>query len=115
MLGCALALSFLIFPESLQTPWAFAAVFFIGGMAQAGTRLGRKTYIVDAAPEADRPLYVAVSNTLIGLVTLSSAVLGFVADLFGTPWLIGLFALIMLAGILTALSLPEAEDMVKQE
>ncbi|MCC5933993.1 MAG: MFS transporter [Balneolales bacterium] len=113
MLGCALALSFLLFPESWQTPWAFAAVFFIGGMAQAGTRLGRKTYIVDAAPEADRPLYVAVSNTLIGLVTLSSAVLGFVADLFGTPWLIGLFALIMLAGILTALSLPEAENMVK--
>ena len=111
--GCALALTFLMLPETWQNPWAFSLVFFIGGLAQAGTRLGRKTYLVDAAPAKERPLYVAVSNTLIGLITLSSAVLGFIADLFGTPWLIGLFALLMLAGTFTAYSLPEAENMVK--
>ncbi len=111
MAGCALALSFLILPESWHNAWAFSGVFFIAGFAHAGIRLGRKTYLVDAAPETERPLYVAVSNTLVGIITVASAALGFIADLMGVAWLIGFFALMMLAGVVLAYSLPEAENM----
>jgi MFS family permease len=110
--GAAIALSFLFVPESLQTPIAFSLVFFVAGFAHAGIRLGRKTYLVDAAPEKERPLYVAVSNTLVGLITVLSAVFGFGADLFGVEWLIGLFAFLMTGGIIVSLSLPDAENMV---
>jgi len=114
MLSCILALSFLILPEGWQNPYAFSSVFFVAGFSQAGIRLGRKTYLVDAAPEKERPLYVAVSNTLVGLITVLSAVLGFSADLFGVSWLIGLFGVLITIGIVMAISLPEAENMVKQ-
>lgn len=52
-----------------------ARIFLLIGFAQAGLWLGRKTYLVDGAPEDDRPLCVAVSNTLIGMATLCSGVL----------------------------------------
>ncbi len=112
VLGSVIALSFLILPETWQTPIVFSTVFFIAGFAHAGIRLGRKTYLVDGAPEKERPLYVAVSNTFVGLITVLSVALGFIADLFGVEWLIGLFALLMIGGVLTALALPKAEEMV---
>lgn len=112
VIGAAIALSFLIIPDTWQTSLAFSSVFFIAGFAHAGIRLGRKTYLVDGAPEKERPLYVAISNTFVGVITVLSAGLGFIADIMGVAWLIGLFALLMIAGIVTALTLPKAEDMV---
>ncbi len=112
--GAAIALSFLFLPEDWHSPAAFSMVFFVAGFAHAGIRMGRKTYLVDAAPEKERPLYVAVSNTLVGLITLLSAVFGFGADLFGVEWLIAFFAILMIGGIVVSLSLPDADKMVKK-
>lgn len=113
LLSCMLALSFLILPENWQNPYAFSVVFFVAGFSHTGIRLGRKTYLIDAAPEKERPLYVAVSNTLVGLITLLSAVLGFSADQFGVSWLIALFGAGIAVGIVLALTLPEASNMVQ--
>lgn len=112
LVGAILALGFLIFPDGWHTPILFSSVFFIAGFAHAGIRMGRKTYLVDGAPEKDRPLYVAVSNTFVGLITVSSVVLGFIADLMGVEWLIALFGLLMAAGIIVSLQLPNADNMV---
>ena len=114
LIGGLIALSFLILPDGWHTPLVFSTVFLVAGFAHAGIRMGRKTYLVDAAPEKDRPLYVAVSNTLVGAITVLSAVLGFGADLFGVAWLIGLFLFLMGLGIAVSLSLPEAEQMVQE-
>lgn len=113
VLGAGMSLSFLFLPGSWHTPLAFSSVFFVAGFAHAGIRLGRKTYLVDAAPEIERPLFVAVSNTFVGIITIVSAGFGFFADLFGTEWLIAIFGVMMMGGILTALTLPKAEEMVK--
>lgn len=110
--GALISLSFLVIPGNYQTPLIFSAVFLVAGFAHAGIRMGRKTYLVDAAPEKDRPLYVAVSNTFVGTITVLSAALGFIADLLGVEWLIGLFAILMAAGVVLAWSLPKAEEMV---
>ncbi len=114
VIGAVIALSFLFLPEEWHSPIAFSSVFFVAGFAHAGIRLGRKTYLVDAAPEKERPLYVAVSNTLVGLVTVLSAVFGFGADLFGVEWLIAFFALLMIGGIIVSLTLPDADKMVQK-
>ena len=47
--------------------------FFIIGIAHAGIRIGRKTYLVDMANAQTRATYVAVSNTAIGVVLLAGA------------------------------------------
>lgn len=96
------ALSVFYWPDGWKTMFAFIPIFFFNGIAHAGARLSRKTYLVDFAPAAERPLYVSLSNTLIGLFTLVAAMLGFVADFFSMQAQIILFAVMMLmAGFLS--------------
>ncbi len=93
------------------TSWWLAAIIFITGFAQAGTRMGRKTYLVDAAPENERPLYVAVSNTLVGIIFLGSSLIGLLAALIGVQGVITAFTLMMLSGSVMAFRLPDPAEM----
>jgi hypothetical protein len=101
-------------PAAWQTAWLFAPVFLLAGFAQAGERLGRKTYLVDAPPAVERPLYVALHNTLIGALFLVSALFGFLADWLGVDVLIALMVALMVVGAVTTWRMPEAEQMVEQ-
>jgi hypothetical protein len=83
------------------------AAFFIIGVAHAGIRIGRKTYLVDMATAQTRATYVAVSNTAIGVVLLAGGVFGLVAEWFGTAETIGLLGLFCLAGAIGATRLDE--------
>jgi hypothetical protein len=64
-------------------------------MAHGGARLSRKTYLTDFAPEDERPLYIALSNTLIGGFTVLTAGIGFIAEWFNYEILL-LFLISML-------------------
>ena len=111
-----LALSTFLLPEDA---WAgngwglalFALVFFSSGFAEAGVRLGRKTYLVDGAPERKRPLMVAVANTAVGVMYALAAGLGFLADALGVAVVLGVLGLMALMGTLLANRLPEAETL----
>ena len=83
------------------------AAFFVIGIAHAGIRIGRKTYLVDMATMQTRATYVAVSNTAIGIVLLAGGVFGLVADRLGTVVTIGLLGLFCLAGAAGATRLDE--------
>jgi hypothetical protein len=111
--GGSLALLFGGLPAAWQSPYLYGLIFLLIGMAQAGVRLGRKTYLVDGAPEAERPLYVALTNTLVGLVTLAGGALGLVAQAFSVRLLIAIFAVLALLGALASWHMPEAEKMAK--
>ncbi|NIP32359.1 MAG: MFS transporter, partial [Aliifodinibius sp.] len=41
--------------------YMLAIPIIVIGFAIAGSRLGRKTYLIDSAPPAERPLFAAVS------------------------------------------------------
>ena len=110
-----LALVFGWLPEYFHRDIWFAFVFFFAGFGQAAVRLGRKTYLVDATPERDRPTYVALSNTIVGLFTLVGASLGFIADAAGLQILIMVLVFIILCGTALSLTLPESSDMLKHE
>jgi MFS family permease len=71
-------------PEAWRGPWLYAPAFLLAGIAHAGVRLGRKTWLVDAAPDEHRPTYVATANTVIGGVTVVGGGLGAAARLTAT-------------------------------
>lgn len=75
--------SLFLLMEELNSFYWFLPVYFVHGMAYAGARLSRKTYLVDYAPEEERPTYVSVANTLIGLFTLVAAGFGLIAQYYG--------------------------------
>ncbi|HSS65172.1 MAG TPA: MFS transporter [Gammaproteobacteria bacterium] len=97
------------FSEALPH-WLYGLPFLLGGIAEAGVRVSRKTYLVDIAPEADRPLYTAFSNTLAGGIALASGLLGVLASMAGVHVAIAALIGFALSGALVALTLPEAEE-----
>ncbi len=84
---------------SAASRWFYPLAFFGLGIAHAGVRLGRKTYLVDMAEGNRRTDYVAVSNSVIGLVLLAAGGLGALASLWSVA---GTVALLGLAGLLGA-------------
>ena len=89
---------------------AYAPVLFAAGMGIAGVRLGRKTWLVDFADTPRRPLFVAVSNTLIGGVTFAYGGLGFVGNAVGVRPMIALLGVLAAAGAAAAWWMPEASE-----
>lgn len=90
---------------------AFAGVVLVAVTAQEGVRLGRKAYLVNAAPPAERPLYMALTNTIIGVVMILLAGLGIVAELAGVPAAVGCVLVLSLLGVAATRRTPEPEQM----
>ncbi|NNG03176.1 MAG: MFS transporter [Inquilinus sp.] len=105
------ALGIDLLPEPLRTPWLYALLFFALGVAESGVRIGRKTYLVDAAPDDERPLYVAFSNTTVGLVALCGGLLGLLADLTAPLAAVLATATLAALGMMASRALPEPADM----
>ena len=69
-------------PGLAGTIWLYPLIFFVLMVAHSGVRLGRKTYVVDLASGNRRTDYVAVSNSVIGVVLLLLGSMGAVAQAF---------------------------------
>lgn len=91
--------------------WAYGAVFLLIGIAEAGVRLGRKTYLVDGAPETERPLYVAFANTGVGLLALAMGGLGLVTTFVGTEGTIVVLSVMAALSAIASWVMPEADRM----
>ena len=77
-----------------------AIVFLLLSVMHGGVRLGRKVYLVDMASGENRAAYVAVSNTVIGVLMLVGGLIGLLADWLGaagTVLLLGLLSLLAAA------------------
>ena len=104
------ALGFGLVPAGLATPALFAVVFLVVGLSRAGVRVGRKGYIVNAAPDDERPLYVAASNTLAGVLIFAFIGFGVVAQVVGVDLTLGILLVLGLLGAASAWRLPTAAD-----
>jgi len=91
------------------TVWALPLALFGLMVAHQGVRLGRSTYLVDMVDQELRPIYTAVSNTVIGVALLAAGGFGAVAALIGAAATIALFAALALAGAAVAYGLRELE------
>jgi hypothetical protein len=96
-----------VLPELSQTAWFLPLAYFMLSIAHSGVRVGRKTYIVDLATGNKRTDYVAISNTVIGVLLLVVGSVGALAPLIGNAGIIGLLALMGMAGAVLGRTLPE--------
>jgi len=97
-------------PDSTMRNVLVLLTFFALAIVHQGTRLGRKTYIVDLADADNRATLVALANTLIGVNLLVLGAISGALSAISYPWAIGFCALISLAGGVMAMALPEVED-----
>lgn len=109
-LGFAVLLAVALLPAATESILFYAGVLFVLGVAHAGVRIGRKTHIVDLAGGDRKSEYVALSNTIIGILLLVigaavSVVLG-----FGLEIGIAVLSVMAMAGALTALSMKNVQD-----
>ena len=109
---CLLGASLSGWPESVATTvWPYALVYALLVIVHSGVRLGRKTYIIDMAGSDNRALYVALSNTITGILMLAvGGVVGALAQWLGSDGLLLVLAAIAAIAAATAQRLPDVED-----
>lgn len=106
-LGIAMFVIETLFPVLTTGGWIYPLAFFVLGIAHSGVRLGRKTYVVDMAGGNKRTDYVAVSNTVIGLLLLATGFIGLLAAVIAPIGVILVLSLLGLVGALLGTRLPE--------
>ncbi|MGC9469422.1 MAG: MFS transporter [Anaerolineae bacterium] len=95
-------------PEvSTWLSYAFAAVFFTAGAYASGSGIGITNYLLDIAPDAQRPVYLAFTNTLFGLARFTGVASGLLVD-----W-VGFNALLLLSAAFAAFALLLSFTMVE--
>lgn len=109
VLGVALFTLILAGSELVAWPGFYAVLFFVSGISHSGARLGRKTHLVDMATADKRAAYVAVSNTVIGVLILAGGAFGLLAQFAGTHYAVLALALLSLLAARVAATLPEAQ------
>lgn len=99
------------------TPWLgyFPLVIFVLSLAHAGVRVGRKTYLVDLAGGQRRTDYVAVSNTLMGILLLLVGALSMLLALLSNLAVILVFSLLGMIGVWLAQTLPNVQAQTDEE
>jgi hypothetical protein len=78
----------------MQHPLTYALLYLALTVFHSGVRLGRKIYLVDMATAETRASYVAVSNTVTGLLMLFGGLVGIIGDLLDLHYVILLLGLL---------------------
>ena len=104
-LGC-LAPVLLQSASITKTLWFFPLLFVWLNIAHAGVRLGRKTYLIDIATGNKRTDYVAVSNSLIGLLLLFAGAIAAAIATWSVLAVLVFFAVCSAAAAIVAQRLP---------
>ncbi len=108
--GIGLVLLTFLSDRLAATQWLYPLFFFFLMIAHSGVRLGRKTYVVDLAGGNKRTDYVAVSNTVIGVLLLLAGSVGFLTEIVSISVVILILAAMGLAGAIMSANLPEISD-----
>ena len=98
-----------VVPGMSRSVWFLPLAYFILSVAHSGVRVGRKTYVINLASGNKRTDYVAISNSVIGVLLLMVGSVGLLAPLISNAGVIGLLALMGLAGAMLGTQLPEVD------
>lgn len=111
LLCCALATAVAWLPGSWTTTiWPYALIYSLLVIIHHGVRLGRKTYLLDMSDQDNRALYVALSNTMTGILMLIvGALIGALAHVLGSALLLLVLAATALGAFFSTQALPQVE------
>jgi hypothetical protein len=98
-----------LMPALAETSFFYAALIFFLGVAHAGVRIGRKTHIVDLAGKDNKADYVALSNSLIGVILLLLGAFSGLTMALGLEIGIAVLAALALLGSLMARGLRDVQ------
>jgi hypothetical protein len=97
-------------PQVAQMRWFVPGMYFLLSLAHSGVRVGRKTYVVDLASGNRRTDYVAVSNTVIGVLLLAAGGIGSLAPLISHAGIIAVLSSMGLLGAVLSATLPDTTE-----
>ncbi len=109
-LGLAVLATMAFVPGLTRHIGFYAVILFVLAIAHAGVRIGRKTHIVDLAPGDQKAEYVAMSNTIIGMLMLGLGALSGGLLAIGFELAIGVLSLFALVGAAISLALKDVQD-----
>jgi hypothetical protein len=84
----------------------YPALYVLLGMFEGSVLLGFFNFLLEIAPAGQRPTYIGLTNTVVGLLALMPVVGGWVLQATSYPVLFSLAAGLTLAGALLAWGLP---------
>jgi hypothetical protein len=97
-------------PQGGWLPYLALPLFFMDGAVRPAQMLVGSNFLLELVPEPMRPLYLGLSNTLMGVVILISGLGGLVVDIFGFAGLFAASLGLCLAGYVLAMGLPEPRE-----
>lgn len=89
--------------------WLVPALIFTAQLAYHGARAGRKTHLTDMDTQDRKPVYTALSNTIIGVMLLVGGLLGVVSDMMGPHVVLLVLASLSVAAVFVAQQLSEVQ------
>lgn len=92
-----------LFPDGTWLAWAYGLVFFALNASMSSFMPGWTAFVLELAPEAERPAYVGLNNTINGVATLFSTLGGLILQWTGDNY--NLLFIITAIGTLSALPL----------
>ena len=98
-------------PQGGWLPYLALPIFFLDGAVWPAQALIGSNFLLELVPDAERPLYLGFSNTLVGVAVLVAGLGGLLVDAVGFA---GLFTVSLGLGLITyvlALGLPEPRAM----
>jgi len=108
ILAALVPLSAILVPMLVTDPtwlaWGYGLVFFGFNAAMSSMMTGWMPYVLELAPDEQRPIYIGLTNTLNGVTTVFSTLGGLILQWTGNNYR-ALF-LITLAGLLLAWPMP---------
>lgn len=94
-----------------DSPWCWPVLFLLFNLGYAGVRVGRKTWVVDAAEGDRRTDYVSASNTLIALCIILMGLLTSAFHSFSPLIPLGIYCFLSLMGCGIALLMHRQERL----
>ncbi|HEY4687986.1 MAG TPA: MFS transporter [Anaerolineae bacterium] len=97
-----------------HTQWAYVyvLVFVLWGLFESGVGVGAMNLLLDFAPPRDRAIYIGLTNTVLGIALMSTALGGALADWIGLPGVFAFSLACTLLGLLAFYKMREPRDRV---
>jgi hypothetical protein len=91
---------------------AIGLVFLVAGVANDGNGISSNTYLLEIVPEDERPTYIGLANTTLGVVTFLPVLGGWLVANLGYNGTFGIGVTFALLGLLSSFQLSETRLLV---